>query len=120
MPSILKGDDYMSRAGLLCRGHFYPGITQSDPSRSRHVFTKRVFKAVRMNSILPDALLLLVLFSGWPGERYNMEKQDPGIATSGSRRHFILLGVTLVSRWINISSWVEKQYALILHERTLG
>lgn len=62
----------MSQAGLLCRGHFYPGITEKDPSRSRRVFTKRVFKAVRMSSILPDALLLLVLFSGWPGERDNV------------------------------------------------
>ena len=68
----------MSRTGLLCRGHFYPGITQSDPSWSRHLFTKRVFKAMRMSSILPDALLLLGLFSGWPGERDNMEKPDPG------------------------------------------
>jgi len=75
----------MSRAGLLCPSHFYPGITQSDPSLSRHVFTKRVFKAVRMSSILPNALLLLVLYSGWPSERDNMEKQDPGIAISGSR-----------------------------------
>ena len=68
----------MSRAGLLCRGHFYPGITRSDPSRSRRVFTKRFFKAVRMSSILPDAPLLLVLFSGWSGERYDMEKRHPG------------------------------------------
>ena len=68
----------MSRAGLLCRGHFYPGITRSDPSRSRRVFTKRFFKAVRMSSILPDAPLLLVLFSGWPGMRYNMENPHPG------------------------------------------
>lgn len=55
MCRVLKGDDSMSRAGLLCRGHFYPGITRSDPSGSRRVFTKRFFKAVRMSSILPDA-----------------------------------------------------------------
>lgn len=57
------------------------------------MFTKRAFKTVRMSSILPDALLLLVLFSGWSGERDNMEIRDPGIAISGSRGHFLLQGV---------------------------
>ena len=70
----------MAWVGLACfvKVSFIPVLHEVIHPGARRVFTKRFFKAVRMSSILPDAPLLLVLFSGWPGERYNMEKPHPG------------------------------------------